>query len=490
MPFKDLREFLEKCDEIGELKKIDGADWNLEIGAITELMAEIPNHPALLFDKIPGYPKGYRVASNVVSSVRRTALAMDMPVDTPPFELLKVWKKKTSSIKPIPPVFSDNAPAKENIITGDEIDLFKFPAPKWHELDPGRYLGTGDAVIMKAPDSDWINLATYRMVVHDRNTLGLWISPGKHGDIFVKKYHERGESVQVAVSFGHDPMLWVACATFFPHQISEYDFAGWFRGKPIEVTRGVITDLPIPATSEIVVEGEIPPRKVEQRMEGPFGEFTGYYAVGPMPQLVVKVKAVLHRKDPIIFGAPPFKFPRHWFAAVPFNAAETWDALEKAGVPEVQGVWQYGSWFPMITVISIKQRYAGHAKQAGLVASGCKGSAYCGRFTIVVDEDIDITNLEDVMWAVATRCEPERAIDLIRECWSSPIDPVISPHMRFEMPHGTQYTSRMIINACKPYAWLDRFPKTNIASKELRENILDKYAELFASVKGAHMAQR
>ncbi|MBI3091996.1 MAG: UbiD family decarboxylase [Candidatus Tectomicrobia bacterium] len=480
MPFKDLREFIDTCDRIGEVKHISGAHWDLEIGAITELLAEIPNSPAPLFDDIPGYPKGHRVFANPLASNKRTALILDQHPETPPFEMLKYWIKRTREIKPVPPRWVDDAPVKEHVLTGDQINLFDFPSPKWHENDPGRYLGTGDTVIMRAPGEDWINLATYRMEVHDEKTLGLWISPGKHGYLFLQKYHERGEAAPVAVSVGHDPLLFVCCATFFPYAMSEYDFAGHLRGAPIEVTRGVITDLPIPATAEIVIEGEIPPRNEEMRMEGPFGEFTGYYAVGPHPQLIIRVKSVMFRSKPIILGAPPFKFPSHWFTTVPFNAGETWDALNKVGVPDVQGVWQFGSWFPFITVVSIRQRYAGHAKQAGLVAMGSKGSAYCGRYVIVVDEDVDITSLEDVMWAVATRCEPERDMDLIRECWSSPIDPIISPHMRFEMAHGQQNTSRVIINACKPYAWKDKFPRTNIASKELRTKILDKYSDIFA----------
>ncbi len=480
MPVDDLRSFIDKLIRINDIQLIEGAHWDLEIGAITELTAEKKEHPALLFDNIPGYPKGYRVLTNAMTTVRRTALALDLPIDMSPIEVLKFWKEKSANFRPVPPVEVETGPIKKNVITGDDLDLFKFPAPKWHERDPGRYLGTADAVIMRDPDGKWINIATYRMVVHDKKTLGLYISPGKHGLLILQKYHERGESAPVAVSFGHDPLLFLTCATFFPHETSEYDYAGWLRGSPMEVTKGVVTDLPIPANAEIVIEGEVPPPKVENRMEGPFGEFTGYYAVGPLPQTVVRVKSILYRDDPIILGAPPFKFPTHWFTAVPFNAAETWDALEKAGIPEVRGVWQFGSWYPMFTVVAVKQRYAGHTKRAALVAAGAKGSAYVGRFILVVDEDIDISNLEDVLWAMTTRCDPAQHIDIIRECWSSPIDPIISPHDRFQMPHGTQNTSRALVIACKPYRYYNEFPKTNIASPEIREKILTKYADVFA----------
>ncbi|MBI2369684.1 MAG: UbiD family decarboxylase [Deltaproteobacteria bacterium] len=490
MAFEDLRHFIEEARRIGELEEIHGAHWDLEIGALTEIIAERREHPALLFDSIPDYPKGYRVFTNAMTTVRRTALALDLPLESSALEVLQHWRQKAQDFKPVAPEHVDDAPVKEHVLTGRDINLFRFPTPKWHESDPGRYLGTADAVVMRDPDGQWVNVATYRMVVHDEQTLGLWISPGKHGYLFLQKLAARGESLPVAVSFGHDPTFWLTCATFYPYQASEYELAGWIRGKPMQVTRGVVTDLPIPATSEIVVEGEIPPKAVESRVEGPFGEFTGYYSVGPHPQLIMKVKSILHRSDPIIFGAPPFKFPTVWFAAVPFNAGETWDALNKAGVPDVRGVWQFGSWYPMLTVVSIRQRYAGHAKQAALVAMGSKGTAYMGRFVVVVDEDIDYTNLEDVIWAITTRCDPIHQVDIIKECWSSPIDPIVSPHMRFEMPHGTQSTSRMIINACKPYAWYDQFPKTNIASQEVRARIAAQWGGLLARLKGAEQSPR
>jgi len=482
--FHDLRDFISQVESMGDLQVVNGADWDQEIGALTEVVAEHKEHPVLLFDNIKGYPPGYRVLTNPLTTVRRVCLALGLPLDTKPLDILKVWKDKSANFQPVPPIMVKDAPVKENVVTGKDVDLFKFPVPKWHDQDPSRYMGTADCVLMRDPDAGWVNLATYRMALHDKDTLGLYISPGKHGYLFLQRYHERGESAPIAVSFGHDPLLFLTCATFFPYQNSEYEYAGWLRGKPYEVTRGVTTDLPIPATAEIVIEGEVPPRSVETRTEGPFGEFTGYYSVGPHPQMVVKVKSIMFRNNPILLGAPPFRFPIHWFSAIPFNAAETWDALDKAGVPDVKGVWQFGSWFPFLTVVAIRQRYAGHAKQAALVAMGAKGSAYCGRLMVVVDDDIDITSLEDVVWAITTRCEPANSIDLIRECWSSPIDPIISPEMRFGLPHGAQHASRLIINACRPYTWLKDFPKVNAASPELKEKMRTKYADLMALLKG------
>lgn len=479
MAYKDMREFIEALEGIGELRCVNGADWDLEIGGLAELMARPDNSRALLFDEIKGYPKGYRILCNSLNSVRRTALALGMPLETSGLELLRAWRQALADFEPVAPVEVENAPVKENVIVGDDVNLYKFPAPKWHEFDPARFLGTGNMVVMKDPDSDWINVGTYRNMLHDEKTVGILTQPGKHGYLFIQKANARGETIPVAISLGHDPTLLIPCGSFSPYGVCEYDFAGYLRKKPVEITRGVITGLPIPAHSEVVIEGEIPPLSVETRDEGPFGEWTGYLGGGPSPQPVIRVKAILHRNDPILLGAPPVKPPASNFTGIPLPAADTWDALIKAGIPDVQGVWQFGGWNPMITVVSIKQRYAGHAKQAGLVACGSKGSAYCGKLVIVVDEDVDITDIGEVMWVVSTRCDPATSIDLIRECWSSNVDPILPPEERIEAPHGTQTNSRLIINACRPYSWKEKFPRVNKASPELQTRLLEKYSWLF-----------
>ena len=155
--------------------------------------------------------------------------------------------------------------------------------------------------------------------------------------------------------------------------------------------------------------------------EGPFGEFTGYYAAAARPGPVMEVTAIHHRNDPILLGSPPMKPPRFHFG-LPFRAATIWSNLEAAGVTDVVGAWQHVS--QLMTVVALRQRYDGHAKRAGLVAAA---HSYMARIVVVVDDDIDPSNLADVMWAVATRCEPAEGIDIMRNAWSSALDPRISP---------------------------------------------------------------
>ncbi len=477
MSFADLRAFLDRLDERGDLKRIDGAHWDLEIGTLTELIIERPDHPALLFDNIPGHPRGHRVLSNSISTIPRTAIALGLPEDTPGLDVLRHWRIKMGTFQPVPPAIVREGPVLENVQSGADVDLWRFPSPRWHENDGGRFLGTGCAVILRDPDTGNVNVGTYRMMVHDENTLGILIIPGKDGDLLVRKYHAQGKSAPVAVTFGHEPAIFMAAGTFLPPSHSELEFAGWLKGEPIPVIEGERTGLPIPATAEIAIEGEIPPPETDQREEGPFGEWTGYYAGDRLPRPVVKVNALMHRDDPIIYGAPPFRPPLAELSAVPFWAASAWDTLESSGIQDVKGVWQYGT-SSFITVVAIKQHYAGHAKAAGLITAGSKGAAYCARWIIVVDEDVDITDLDEVIWAVVTRARAPDDYELIRDGYSSGVDPIHSPEVRRTANARELTNNRFIINACRPFSWKDKFPLVNKASEELRRKVAEKFREV------------
>ncbi len=476
MAFVDLREFIEAARTLGDVKDIHGADWDLEIGALTEIFACRENFPLLLFDRIPGYPSGYRVASNLINHPRRSALALGMPTDISKTELVQRWRQILKELPAVPPKTVPSGPIYENVRVKEAVDMTLFPTPRWHEFDGGRYIGTACCVINADPDDGWVNLGIYRIQVHDEKTLGLHVSPGHHARIIREKYWARGKSCPVAVTFGQEPVLWLTAGQSVPYGVSEYDYAGGLRRAPVEVVKGEITGLPIPATAEIAIEGEVPPPGEETRVEGPFGEWPGYYAHGARSEPVIRVKSLYFRNDPIIGGGPPLKPPMLTFG-VPFGAAAIWNYLEKADVPDVRGVWCYvggsaaGGGAPFV-VISIKQRYAGHAQQAAIAALGSRAGNYHGRFIVVVDEDIDPADLGEVIWAISTRCDPKSAITFVDGCWSTPLDPAMHPDKK----EAADFTSsRAILNACRPYAWKDRFPAVNALSPELHKKISDKW---------------
>ncbi len=475
--FDDLRSFIQKLDEIGELKKIEGAHWDLEIGTITELMAERKG-PALLFDKVKGYPKGYRVAANILYTSIMQRLAFGFPEELSDMDVIKYWKDKESNFKPVPPVEVSSGPVRENVLTEDQINVLKFPVPKWHELDGGRYIGSGTLTITRDPDEGWLNFGTYRAMVQDEKTLGFYSSPAKHGNLMRQKYWARGESCPVVVCFGQEPILFAASTMNLPWGVSEFDFAGYLKGQPIEVIRGEVTGLPIPATAEIAIEGFSPPPEVDSRPEGPFGEWTGYYASGSRTEPVVHIKAIYHRNNPIIHGQPPLKPPYNAWYPIPIHlATPLWSELESLGMQGITGVWVHGPSGRPIGVVAVKQSYLGHAKQiAHIAASLMHGGACAGRYIIVVDDDIDPSNFDDVLWAVTTRCNPETSIDLVRGFLSSPLDPSIPPEKR---ARGDFTTAKVIIDACRPYHWRHEFPPVNKASDELRQKVLSAWRHLF-----------
>ncbi len=476
MLFNDLREYLQKADELGQVNRVEGADWHLEIGSITELQQSVPNAPMLLFDNIKGYPSGYRVVTDFVNTEFLLDLAMGFPLEARGIEIVRLWKEKLKEgVKPIPPVEVSTGPVMENVHMGDEIDLFEFPTPQWHDQDGGRYIGTGVLIIQKDPDNGWVNLGTYRTQVQDKNTATVFISPAKHGDIIRKKYWAKGQSCPVAVVCGSEPMLWVAGPTALPVGYSEYDYVGGLRGQPVKVVKGPTTGLPIPAGAEIVLEGELLPPGVDDRLEGPFGEYTGYYASGARNEPSFLVNCVMHRNDPIITGHPPLVRRSHVECRPYIVAAGLWDELEKH-LPGIKGVWLYcEAGFEPIVTISLKQMYAGHAKTAGLLAAGLRSEAEACRYIIVVDEDIDPSNMADVFWALGQRSDPAKSIDIITGLCNNPLNPMNSPEDRSKR----NYThSRAIIMACKPYEWIKDFPMSIKSSPEVLKRTKEKWGKV------------
>jgi len=309
----------------------------------------------------------------------------------------------------------------------------------------------------------------YRVQVHgpDRVTIQ-FDHGGRHGAIIARKYWESGKPCPIAVVNGEDPTLFVAGFEYLPAGISEYDFAGAIKDAPIEIFPGPITCLPIPAYAEIILEGHLLPVSEISLPEGPFGEFTGYFAADRRPCPVMEVAAIHHRDDPILLGSPPMKPPRFHFG-LPLRAAGIWSNLEAAGITDIVGVWQHVS--QLMTVVALRQRYDGHAKRAALIAAA---NTYMGRLVVVVDDDVDPSNLADVMWAVTTRCEPSEQTDIVRNAWSSALDPRIPPKAK---ERGVTSHSKLIIEAVKPFAWIDKFPKLSALSHEDARAIEEKWGE-------------
>lgn len=491
MATRDLREWIAQVDAIGELSRVDGADPDTELGGLVDMAQWDMGNPALLFDDIVGHRRGHRLVANVLTSYPRLATTLGLSPAYGARDLVHAWRSQFKDIEPRTAALVERGPVLENQDSGERIDATRFPAPVWHAGDGGRYIGTGCIVVMRDSDTGWVNSGTYRVQLHDEQTLGLYISPGKHGRMIRDKYWARGQACPVAVSVGHDPLLLLLGGLEVDYGRNELDLAGAIYGEPLQVIKGPRTGLPVPANAEIVFEGEIPPN--ETRAEGPFGEWAGYYASGQKPEPIIRLTSVLYRDDPIVLGCVPGKPPNdNTFFRSPLRAALLWDELERSGIPGIVGVWSHeAGGGRMFNIVSIKQMYPGHAKQVGMATASCHAGAYANRYVVVVDDDIDPTDTNEVLWALCTRTDVVQDIDVVKRCWSTPLDP-----MAYAGEEGrAYYNNRMIIDACRPYDRLKTFPAVARASEAEAQRLRARFPDLFTTdgkmrPQGTHLRPR
>lgn len=362
--------------------------------------------PAPFLQKIKDYPDGFKILGTPLGTLSRIALAMDLDAETHPRTIIEQYLKKRA--KPIRPVLVNKGSCKENIFTGDKIDLFNLPIPMIHQGDGHRYIGTFHLVIVKDLNSDWVNWSMQRVAVHDKNSLGLLPLPSSHcGMIYYQGYEPRNKPMEIAIAIGTEPVSSFLAATPVPYGISEADIAGAIRGEPMELVKCETIGLSVPATSEIVIEGEILP--YERRDEGPFGEYTGYMATYRSPKPVIHVKAITFRNNPILTmtceGVPCTD--SHTIIGIT-KAAEFLEALRAQGMP-VTGVWVPIESCDMLAVVATKVPFANIAGEIANIV----WSTRAGRgtpFVIVVDDDVDPFNLGEVVHALTTKCHPYRGI--------------------------------------------------------------------------------
>ncbi|MDR7421417.1 MAG: UbiD family decarboxylase [Armatimonadota bacterium] len=467
--YTDLRGWLALVDGLGEVRTVRGAHWDLELGTITDLFQRRMGLPALLFDDIAGYPSGYRVLTNTLTSDRRIALTLGLPPDAGARGIIDAWRRFTRGYPTQPPRAVADGPVNARVQTGDAVNLLAFPSPRWHHKDGGRYIGTGGVVIQRDPDSGWVNLGVYRVMVHDERHAGVYISPGKHGRLILERYWAQGRPCPIAVSVGHDPLLFFVGGLEIPYGVGEYDVAGGLRGAPVEVIESEVTGLPVPASAELVIEGEVHPG--EERSEGPFGEWLGYYAGGSRPAPVIRVLAVRHREQPIILGNLPAKPPNDdtYYRGI-LRSAMVWDELEAAGIPGVTGVWSHeAGGGRMFLIVAIRQMYAGHAKQAGTIAMHCHAGAYANRYVVVVDDDVDPMNMNDVIWAMCSRVDPREDVEIFAGRWSTPLDPMAYP------PERRNRNARVLIDATRPHG--REFPEICMAPADYQREIVARWRD-------------
>jgi UbiD family decarboxylase len=469
----DLDIWLEKAEAMGELKRITAeVSCDLEAAHITYLVG-LEKSPALLFENIKGHP-GQKALYNMIGcNLSRFCLMIgEEPVDHPLKAVQLLQTKLGRKIAPVT-VPAEVAVCNQNIVEGDKIDIRMFPAQRMWPLDGGMYLGTADAVITKDPESGRINVGTYRMMIKGPREIGVYTSPGKDGGNDRDKWWKMGKPAPIAAAYGIDPLLFLVGAMSLPKTESEYEYYSGIKGSPIELFNSDLTGLPLPAHAEIIIEGHLYPD--ETFAEGPFGEFTGYYGRPSGSTPYMRVERVRYRNNPTLTCALMADGPSNecglFWAAV--RSAGIWADLQKLGIPGIQGVWsipEAAGWG--MTVVSIKQMYAGHAAQVMALAAQCTAGAYFGKYVIVVDDDIDPSNVGQVLWAMATRSRPAQSIDILRETWSTFLDPSLNP------PEIRPWGSKALINACMDYKHIKSFSPRTKLDKTTYEQVAARWNEL------------
>ncbi len=441
----DLRSHVDLIDKEGELTHIkDEVDWNLEMGAIIDNAARTQRRPAVLFENIKGY-RDFRFLSGTLNNFAKYALALGLAKQTSVFEIVREYRHRLSNL--IKPKEVTDGVCQEVYMKDEEVDLFKFPTPLWHPGDGGRYFGTFHGTVTRDPETGWNNVGLYRHVIHDKRTLGIyWSSGAKHAWEMYRKYQKMAKPMPVAIVIGQDPVNVMAAFAPAESGVSEWDVAGGLRKSPVRLVQCKTNDLLVPDSAEIVIEGEIPP---DQRlMEGPFGEFTGYYGGVEEMRPIVKVRAITHRRDPIHTGSIEAKpvIENHIMTTIQTSAF-----LERLLIDElrlgVREAYSHPASGMHTAIISMKQQYPGHAKRVAHAIWSSQVGTTCSHI-IIVGEDIDPTNLEEVFWAVCTRCLPDRDITILKDERVSGLWPCLEPENREK-----RVGSKILIEATFPPTW-------------------------------------
>ena len=472
---RDLREWIQRAEAIGQIVRVRKRVERDEMGAITYMAHQTINAPAPLFEDIEGCPKGFKSLWNLIgSSPDRFALAVGEPTGLPVMELIKRCKSKFTQMLPPVMVEADAAPVNANHQYGPEVDVTMFPGGRHWPRDGGPYIGTADAIITRDPDAGWLNVGCYRQMVQARNEVGLYLSPGKDARLHIERYWSRGEPCEVVCVWGVDPAMFIAASLGFPKTVSELDFIGGIAGRPVELCKGQVGSIPYPARAEIVIEGVVHPNALKR--EGPFGEFTGYYGRPEDLAFLVEVKAIHYRDEPILTHALMADYPANETSLLYSIArsAKIWNDLDRLGVPGIAGVYCHpaaaGGWG--MTIVSLEQRYAGHAPQVLALTAQCPGGAYFAKWIVAVDQDVDPSNINQVLWAMATRCNPVEDIDILRNTWSTWLDPTQNP------PDERPYGSKALINACMEHKYIQQFSRRTKVSKSMYQSLSRRWKEL------------
>ncbi|MBI3090819.1 MAG: UbiD family decarboxylase [Candidatus Tectomicrobia bacterium] len=437
---KDLRDFLallEKRDR-GELVRISReVDPIHEVPVIQQKLAAAGAYPVLYFEHIRG--SQIPLVTNLWGSYDLLGLALDVTEPKSKAEILFEYMRREDAARPVKEVPASQAPVKQVILKGREVDLSLLPITKHAEKDAGRYIVVG-GLVTRDPQTGILNVGMYRHEVRENRAILCMMNPAHHGAYIYRRHKEMRKPMEVALFIGYHPAVGIGMLSRGPIEMNEYEVMGGLLGEPLEVVRAETVDLPVPARSEIVIEGTI--NFAKETLDGPFAEYTGYYG-HKAPSAWLDVSCVSMRRDAIYHDLDP-AHREHNFAGVLCEESAIYRQVKNV-VPSVRAVHLPVSGRCLYHIyVSISKRLQGEGKMAGLAAISAAVNA---KHVFVVDDDVDIYNDEEVLWAVATRLEADIGLSTISHCTGAHLDPSAYGEKRFERGH---MTTKMIVDATRP----------------------------------------
>lgn len=462
MGYRDMRDYLNTLERNGKLFRVKTeVDNEWEIAAVTRrVFQRVPekDRPGLLFERVKGFDMPVTVGILGASSeVYATALQCKVQ-DVP-----DVWAEAQQN--PILPEEVATGPVKENKLIGDQADVTRLPASLWTVgQDAGRFL-TAPCVISNDPETGERNVGTYRIQLKGPRKVGIQLSnPTRDMWTHIKKNEAQGRNTPCAIVLGGDPTIGLTAVSRVAYGLDELAVAGGLRREPLEIVRCETVDVMVPARAEIIIEGEVLAGVREE--EGPFGEYTGYMSDSG-PSYVIEISAITHRNNPIFHD---------FFSQMPPSESSTirgtgremaiYKHLTRDLRMDIKDVhFLHAGGGAAILAISMRKKFEGQAMAAIWGAWSVDPSL--AKFTVVVDDDIDVRDPFQVLWAMSWHVQPERDVQITRQSPGTPLDPSNAPPDAQRYERRSQLSAKVSIDATRKHA----YPARSIPPREHLEEV-------------------
>ncbi len=482
--FREYVDILKAKNELTEVTK--EVDWKYEMSAVTRRVYDL-HGPSPLFSNIKDCTPGFRVlgapmglSQDPAHPFKKVALSLGLPEDMSGPEIVTAWSK-LADMKPVAPRIVQTGPCKENIIFGQEIDLTKLPIPLIHEGDGGRYINTYGIMIARTPDGSWTNWAITRAMLDGPQTIAGVVIPTQDFGKIYSQWKERGEKMPFALCLGVDPAITMAAGYPLPTGLNECELLGAWYGEPIDLVKCETTDLLVPASTEIVIEGFASVDDSCLLQEGPMGEYGGYVWSERHKQVPrFDVTAMTYRSNPImplcVAGVPTEENHTNWGLNI---AAAIQYEIQKKDFPVT------GCFIPMEcaahwVVVSVDRNRSTKddtklAVDIGKAVFASRGGSYIPK-VIVMDDDIDPSDIKQLVWALATRHHPDNRTAMADQ-YMFPLVAYLSSKEK-----DSSVSTRVIYNCLTPFhSWPEELRPVEASfrgySKELQEYVTDNWKE-------------